>query len=105
MAAALGMGVVLFSNMVKELGFDTHFDGVSLYLDNTSALHHAGNWTHSHELSMQLNRTSSPKALVNKGRITAKNVKNRGPAVDSVTERLSKQRQRSLLRFISEFRA
>ena len=43
-AAALAMKEAVFcSNMMKELGFDTCFDSVPLHIDNTSALHVAGN--------------------------------------------------------------
>ena len=47
-AAALAMKEAVFcSNMMKELGFGTGFDIVPLYIDNTSALHVAGNRTYS----------------------------------------------------------
>jgi len=47
-AAALAMKEAVFcSNMMKELGFGTRFDSVPLYIDNTSALHVAGNRTYS----------------------------------------------------------
>ena len=43
-SAALAMKEAVFcSNMMKELGFDTCFDSVPLHIDNTSALHVAGN--------------------------------------------------------------
>ena len=45
-AVALAMKEQMFcSKMMKELGFGTRFDSVPLYIDNTSALHVAGNWT------------------------------------------------------------
>ena len=47
-AAALAMKEAVFcSNMVKELAFGTRFDSVPLHIDNTSALHVAGNRTYS----------------------------------------------------------
>ena len=43
-AAALTMKEAVFcSNMMLELGFDKRFGSVPLYIDNTSALHVAGN--------------------------------------------------------------
>ena len=46
--AALAMKEAVFcSNTMKELGFGTRFDSVSLYLDNTSALHVTKNRTYS----------------------------------------------------------
>ena len=48
MAVALTMkGAVSCSNMMMELGFYESFGSVSLYIDNTSALHVAGNRTYS----------------------------------------------------------
>ena len=45
-AAALTMREAMFcSNMMLELGFDEGFGNVPLYIDNTSALHVAGNHT------------------------------------------------------------
>ena len=47
-AATLAMKeAVFFSNMMKDLGFGIRFESVPLYIDNTSALHVAGNRTYS----------------------------------------------------------
>ena len=47
-AGALTMKEAGFcSNMMLELGFDENFDSVPLYIDNTLALHVAGNRTYS----------------------------------------------------------
>ena len=47
-AAALTMKeAVFFSNMMFELDFDESFGSVPLYIDDTSALHVAGNRTYS----------------------------------------------------------
>ena len=47
-AAALAMKETVFcSNMTLELGFDKSFGSAPLYIDNTSALHVAGNRTYS----------------------------------------------------------
>ena len=47
-AAALSMKEAVFcESMMQELGFKDEFDSVSLFVDNTSALHVAGNRTYS----------------------------------------------------------
>ena len=48
-AAATAMKQSLFfcRNMMMELGFTEGFRSVPVYIDNTSALHVAGNWTFS----------------------------------------------------------
>ena len=48
MAATLAIKEAVFcSIMMKELGFGMRYESVSLYIDNTSALHVAGNRTYS----------------------------------------------------------
>ena len=47
-AAALTMKEAVFCNsMMQEIGFKDGFDSVPLFIDNTSALHVAGNRTYS----------------------------------------------------------
>ena len=46
-AAPTMKGLVFFSNMMLKLGFAESFDSVPLHIDNTSALHVAGNRTYS----------------------------------------------------------
>ena len=47
-ATALTMKEAVFgSKMIKELGFGTRFDNVSLHIDNTSILYIAGNRAYS----------------------------------------------------------
>ena len=47
-ATVLTMKKLVFcSNMIKELGFDTLFDNVPVYIDNISTLHVACNQTNS----------------------------------------------------------
>ena len=106
MAAALAMKEAVFcSNMMKELGFGTRFDSVPLYIDNTSALHVAGNRTYSSRVKHVALRYFFIQELVKEGRITVKYVKTEDQLADIGTKHLSKQRQRYLLKLISEFRA
>ena len=105
-AAALAMKEAVFcSNMMKELGFGTRFDSVPLYIDNTSALHVAGNRTYSSRVNHVALRYLFIQELVMEGRITVKYVKREDQLADIDTKHLSKQRQRYLLKLISEFRA
>ena len=105
-AAALAMKEAVFcSNMMKELGFGTRFDSVPLYIDNTSALHVAGNRTYSSRVKHVALRYFFIQELVKEGRITVKYVKTEDQLAHIGTKHLSKQRQRYLLKLISEFRA
>ena len=106
MAAALAMKEAVFcSNMMKELGFGTRFDSVPLYIDNTSALHVAGNRTYSSRVKHVALRYFFIQELVKEGRITVKYVKTEDQLADIGAKHLSKQGQRYLLKLISEFRA
>ena len=104
-AAALAMKEAVFcSNMMKELGFGTRFDSVPIYVDNTPALHVAGNRTYSSRIMHVALRHFFIQELVKEGRITVKYVKTEAKLADIDTKHLSKQRQRYLLKLISEFR-
>ena len=106
MAAALAMKEAVFcSNMMKELGFGTRFDSLPLYSDNTSVLQVAGNRTYSSRVKHVALRRFFIQELVKEGRITVKYMKPEDQFDDIVTEHLSEQRQRYLLKLISEFRA
>ena len=105
-AAALAMKESVFcSNMMKELGFCTRFDGVRLYIGNISALHVAGNRTFSSRLKHVALPYFFIQELAKEGRITVKYVKADDQLADIGTKHLSKRRQRYLLKLISEFRA
>ena len=68
-AAALAMVETVFcSNMMKELGFVARFDSVSLNIDNTSALHVAGNRTCSSRVKHVVLRYFFIQELVKEGR-------------------------------------
>ena len=106
MVAALAMKEAVFgSSMMKGLGFGTRFDSVPLYIDNTSALHVDGNRTYSSRVKPVALRYFFVQELVKEGRITVKYVKTEDQLAEIGTKHLSKQRQRYLLKLISEFRA
>ena len=103
-AAALAMKEAVFcSNTMKELGFGTRFDSAPVYIDNTSALHVAGNRTYSSRAKHVARRYFFIQELVKGGRITVEFVKTEDHLCDIGTKHLSKQRQRYLLKLISEF--
>jgi len=105
-AAALTMKEAVFcSNMMKELGFGTRFDSVPLYIDNTSALHVAGNRTYSSRVKHVALRYFFIQELVKEGRISIHYVKTEDQLADIGTKHLSKHRHRYLIKLISEFRA
>ena len=75
-AAAQAMKeAVFYSNMMKELGFGTRFDSVPLHIDNTSALHVAGNRTCSSRVKHVALRYFFIPEQVKEGRITVNYVK------------------------------
>ena len=105
MAAAFAMKKAVFcSNMTKELGFGTRFDSVPLHIDNTSALHVAGNRTYSSRVKHVALWYFFIEELVKEGRIAVKYMETENQLADISTKHLSKQRQRYLLKMISEFR-
>ena len=81
------------------------FDSVPLYVDDTSALHVAGNRTYSSRVKHVASRYFFIQELVEKGRIVIHYVKTEDQLADLGTKHLSKQRQRYLLKLMSEFRA
>ena len=99
------------SNMMKELRLDTRFDSVAPYIDNTSALHVAGNRTYSSRVKHVALRYFFIQELGKEGRIIIHYVKigdlllTLAPSISVGTKHFSKQRQRYLLKLISEFRA
>ena len=91
--------------MMKELGFGTRFDSVTLYIDNISALHVAGNRTYSSRVKHVALRYFFIQDLVKEGIITVKYMKTEDQLADVRTKHLGNQRQRYFLKLISEFRA
>ena len=78
---------------------------VPLFIDNTSALHVAGNRPYSSRVKHVAIRYFFIQELVKEGRITVKFVKAEDQLADIVTKHLSKQKQRYLFKLMSEFMA
>ena len=78
---------------------------VPLFIDNTSALHVAGNRTYSSRVKHVALRYFFIQEIVREDRITVKYVKTENQLADIGTKHLSKERQRYLLKLISKFRA
>ena len=104
-ALTLKEEAVFCSNMMLELDFDKSFSSVPLHIDNTSALHIAGN------------RTSIPRAkyvalrhyffvqeLV-EGKVSIHYVKSEGQLTDLGTNHHSKHRHHDLIKPVNDFKA
>ena len=105
-AAALGNKEAVFcSNMMLELGFDKSFGSVPLYIDNTSALHVAGNRTYSRRAKYIALRYLFVQELVEEGKVSIHYVNSEDQLADLDTKHHSKHRHRDLIKFIKEFKA
>ena len=106
MAAALAMKEAVFcSNMMLELGFKEGFSSVSLYIDNTSTLHVAGNRTYSSSAKHIALRYFFVQEMVEKGKITIHFVKAPDQIADLGTKHANKHRHLALIKFIRELEA
>ena len=106
MAAALVMKKAVFcSNMMLELGFDKSFGSVPLYINNTSALHVAGNCTYNPRAKHIALRCFFVQELVEEGKVSIHYVKSKDQLADLDTKHHSKHRHRDLIKFINEFKA
>ena len=107
MAAALTMKeeAVFCSNMMLELDFDMSFGSVPLYIDNTSALHVAGNRTYSPRAKHIALRYFFVQELVEEGKVGIHYVKSESQLADLGIKHHSKHRHRDLIKFINEFKA
>ena len=105
-AVALTMKAAIFcSNMMLELGFKEGFGSVPLYVDNTSALHVAGNRTYSPRAKHITPRYFFVQELVEEGKITIHFVKTQDQIADLGTKHANKHRHRALLKLIREPKA
>ena len=108
MAVALTMKeeAVFCSNMMMaELGFGESFGSVPLHIDNTSALHIAGNRTYIPRAKhIVLSYYLFVQELM-EGKVSIHYVKNEGQLADLGTKHHSKHRHRDLIKFINDFRA
>ena len=106
MEADLAMKEAVFcSNMMLELGFDKSFGSVPLYIDNTSALHVAGNRTYSPRAKHIALRYFFVQELVEEGKVSIHYVKSKDQLADLGIKHHSKHRHRIFIKFINEFKA
>ena len=105
-AAATAMKDSLFCrNMMLELGFTEGFRSVPVYIDNTSALHVAGNRTLSPRAKHIALRYCFVQQLAKEGKVIINFVKTEQQLADLGTKHLKKQRHRFLIKLLNEFRA
>ena len=106
MAAALTIKEAVFcSNMMLELGFKEGFGSVPLYIDNTSALHVAGNRTYSLRAKHIALRYFFVQELVKEGKITTYFVKTQDQIADLGTKHANKHHHRAFIKLTREFEA
>ena len=104
-AAATAMKESLFCrNMMMELGFTDGFWSIPVYIDNTSALHLAGNRTFSPRAKHIALRYVFVQDLVKEGKVTIHFVKTEQQLADLGTRHLKQHRHRFLVKLINEFR-
>ena len=96
-AAALTMKEAFCKSMVQELGFKDGFNSVPIFIDNTSALHIAGNRTYSPRENIAL-RHFFIQELVEDGTITIHYAKTQDQLADTGTKHLDKQSHRELVK-------
>ena len=106
-AAALIMkeGGTLFPNMMLEQGFGESFGSMPLHIDNTSALHIAGNRTYIPRAKhIALRSFFFVQKLVD-GKVSIHYIKSKGLLADLGTKHHSKHRHRDCVKFINDFKA
>ena len=92
-------------NMMMELGFTERFRSVLVYIDNTSALHVAGNKTFSPRAKHVALRYFFVQEVVKEGKVIIHFVKTEQQLTNLGTKHLKKHRHRFLIKLINEFRA
>ena len=101
--AALTMKKAVFrSIMVLELGSDESSGRVPLYIDDTSALHVAGNRTYSPRAKHIARMEFFVQELVEEGKISIHYVNSEDQLTDLSTKHLSKHRRRDLIKLHNE---
>ena len=106
-AAALAMKdeAVFCSNMMSKLGFYESFGSVSLHIDNTSALHIAGNRAYILRAKhIALRYYFFVQELV-EGKVSIHYVESEGQLANLGPKHHSKHRQRDLIKFVNDFKA
>ena len=107
-AAALTMKeeAVFCFNMMSELGYGESFGSVPLHIDNTSALHIAGNRTYSSRAKhIALRYYFLVQELLEEGKVSVHYVKSEDQLVDLGTKHHSKHRHCDLIKLINDFKA
>ena len=106
-AAATGKKESLFCRnmMMMELGFTEGFRSVSVYIDNTSALHVAGNRTFSPRAKRNALRYFFVQELVKRRKVTIHFVMTEQQLADLGTKHLKTHPHRFLIKLINEFKA
>ena len=94
------------SKMMSEMGFGESFGSMPLHIDNTSALHIAGNSTYSPRTKHIALRYFFMQDLVGEGKVSIHYyAKCEVQLADLGTKHHSKYRHRDLIKRINEFKA
>ena len=91
--------------MMMELGFTEGFRSVPVSMDNTSALHVAGNRTFSPRAKHIALRYFFVQELVKEGKVTIHFFKKKQQLADLGTKHLKKHHHRFVIKLINKFRA
>ena len=90
-------------NMMTELGFKVDIKCVPLHIDNTSALHVAGNQTYSSRAKHVALRCFYIREIIKEGHVSIYYIPTEKQLVDLGTKFLNKQRRRFLIELIKNF--
>ena len=105
LAAALAMkGAVYCTGMMGEVGFEEMFKCVSIHIDNTSALHVAGNKTYSSRAKHVALRLFYVREIIQEGKISIHYIPTEFNIADMGTKFLNKHRQLYLIGLINNFK-
>lgn len=96
---------VFFKIMIQALGFKDGFDCVPPFIDNTSALHVTGNYTHSPRTNHIALGYFFIQELVEDGTITIRYAKTQDQLAGIGTKHLNNQRHREHITKIRDFEA
>ena len=94
----------MYSNMILELSFDESFSSVPLYIDNTSALHVAGNRTFSPRTKHIALGPFFLQELVEQGKVRIHYIKSKGQLADLGPKQFCKHRHRDLIKLTNKLK-
>ena len=104
-AAALAMKeAVNCAGMMEELGFEETFKCVPVHIDNTSALHVAGNKTYSSRAKHVVLKVFYVHEIIQEGKVSIHYIPTQFNIPDIGTKFLSKDRHRYLIGLINNFK-